>query len=77
MEVTTIQKYVHSTPRKLRLVADMVRKMEPEKALETLKFADQAAAKDLSSAIKTVLANSKIKGMETVTFKTLFLHLRN
>lgn len=71
MEVTSIQKYIHSTPRKLRLVTDMVRKMEPGQALEALKFADQAAAKDLSAAIKTALANAKVKGMEQVTFKTV------
>lgn len=71
MEVQTIQKFIHTTPRKLRLVADMVRKMEPERALESLKFAHKAAAKDLIKAIETAVANSKQKGLENVTFKSV------
>lgn len=73
MEVVTIQKYIHTSPRKLRLVADMVRKIEPERAVDILKVTPKNAAKDLARAIKTVLANAKQQGMETseITFKTL------
>lgn len=73
MEVMTIQKYIHTSPRKLRFVADMVRSMEPLKALEMLSFTPKYAAKDLTSAIKTALANAKQKGMdqEKVIFKKL------
>lgn len=71
METWTIQKYIHSTPRKLRLVADMVRNLNPEKALETLRFTKKMAAKDLSSAIQTALANAKVRGMEEVSFKSV------
>lgn len=55
---TTIQKNVGHSPRKLRLVADMVRKMTPAKAVETLRFTNRAAAIDLAKAIKTALANA-------------------
>ncbi len=58
MQYTTIQKNITSSPRKLRLVADLVRNMKPEQALVTLKFANKAASVPLSKAIKTVLANS-------------------
>lgn len=71
MEAITTQRYIHSTPRKLRLLADMVRKMQPQQALESLKFADQEASKDLSSAIKAALANAKVKGMQEVQFSTV------
>lgn len=71
MEAIHIQKYIHSTPRKLRLVADMVRNLDPNQALESLRFTRKEAATDLSAAIKTALANAKIKGMEDVQFKSL------
>ncbi|MBI2040013.1 50S ribosomal protein L22 [Candidatus Microgenomates bacterium] len=69
----TIQRYIHTSPRKLRLVADMVRKMEPTKALNFLEFTPKYAAKPLYSAIKTALANAKQRGIETekLSFKKL------
>lgn len=71
METKNIQKFIHTTPRKLRLVADLVRKMTPDKAVETLKFTNKAAAVDLAKAIKTVMANAKQKGMENISFKSI------
>ena len=35
MEIGHTQKYIHTSPRKLKLVADMVRSMEPLKAIKT------------------------------------------
>lgn len=69
----TIQKYIHTSPRKLRLVAQMVRKMKPAVALETLRFTPKNAARDLSAAIETVLANAKQAGMsvDNLVFKNL------
>lgn len=54
----TIQKNITMTPRKLRLVADMVRKMTPDRAIEVLQFTNKAAAQPLSKAIKTAVANA-------------------
>ncbi len=73
MEITTIQKYLHTSPRKLRLVSDMVRKMEPTKALAILGLTPKDAAKDLEKALKTVLANAKQQGLDTskLIFKTV------
>ena len=73
MEAQTIQKYIHTSPRKLRLVADMVRKMAPARALDILNFTPKAAAKDLSLAIKTAMANAKKIGMDEskLTFQKL------
>ncbi len=73
MEVTTIQKYMHASPRKLRLVADMVRKMSPMVALNVLRVTPKYAARDLAKAIETVLANAKQLGLaqESVSFKKL------
>ena len=71
MEAVTIQKYIHTSPRKLRLVADAIRKMEPTKALDVLRFTPKAAAKDLIAAIKVALANAKQQGLQRdkVTFR--------
>lgn len=70
MEIQTIQKYIHTSPRKLRLVADMVRGMQPLRAIDILSITPKAAAKDLTLAIKTALANAKQKGL--VEGKVLF-----
>ncbi len=69
MEYTHTQKNVGHAPRKLRLVADMVRKMTPEQAIEALSFAQRAASPDLAKAIKTALANAG--GKESLSFKKI------
>lgn len=71
MEVQTIQKYIHTSPRKLRLVADMVRALRPDDSLDILRITPKAAASDLAKAIETVLANAKQRGLDTskLTFK--------
>lgn len=73
MEVQTIQKYLHTSPRKLRLVADMARKMTPARSLDVLRLTPKMAAKDLVKALETVIANAKQKGLDanTLTFKTI------
>ncbi|OGE62996.1 hypothetical protein A2964_02145 [Candidatus Daviesbacteria bacterium RIFCSPLOWO2_01_FULL_40_27] len=73
MEVQTIQKYIHTPPRKLRLVSDMVRSLPPTKALNVLQLTPKMAAKDLVKALQTALANAKQAGMdsEKVFFKKI------
>lgn len=73
MEIQTIQKYLHTSPRKLRLVSDMVRKMEPAKALAILGLTPKIAAQDLRKALQVVLANAKQGGMdvEKAVFKKI------
>jgi large subunit ribosomal protein L22 len=58
MQYTHIQKNINSSPRKLRLVADMVRKMSPEQAVLTLQFTQKSAALPLLKAIQTAIANA-------------------
>lgn len=64
MEIQTIQKYIHTSPRKLRLVADYVRQMTPDHALNVLKVTPKMAARDFGKAISTVLANAKAAGLD-------------
>lgn len=69
MEFITIQKNISNSPRKLRLVAAMVRKMDPYAALDILHFTRNSAALPLSKAIKTVIANAGSK--EGLIFKSI------
>lgn len=69
MNYMTIQKNITTSPRKLRLVADMVRKMSPDQAVEILSFTNKAAAPLLAKAIKTVIANAGRK--EGLSFKSI------
>ncbi len=69
MEYTTIQKNIGSAPRKVRLVADMIRHMEPNHALDILQFTPNAASLPLAKAIKTVIANAGKK--EGLSFKVI------
>ncbi len=55
----TIQKYIRTSPRKLRFVADAIRSLSPKNALDYLKFTPKAAALPLSKAIKQAVANAK------------------
>ncbi len=69
----TTQKYIRTSPQKLRLIADAVRDMSPEQALIYLKFLRKKAALPLSKAIKTALASAKQAGRESdaLRFKTI------
>lgn len=73
MEIQTIQRNIHISPRKLRLVASLVRPLKPNAALQTLQFTRKDAAKDLAKAIKTVMANARMQNLDasTMSFKKL------
>ena len=46
-----------SSPRKLRYVVDLIRGMEVNRALATLKFASKAAAADVEKLLRSAIAN--------------------
>ena len=82
MEVQAYQKYVRTSPRKLRLVADVVRSLPPQTALVQLKFINKRAAVHLYKALKQAVSNAvnnqglavenlKIKQMEIEAGPTL------
>ena len=64
MEIKSVQKFIQTSPRKLRLVADLAKKMTPTEAIETLPFSRKRAATPLVKAIKTAMANAKVKGVK-------------
>jgi large subunit ribosomal protein L22 len=51
------------SPRKLRLVVGLIKKMKPAEAIEKLPFASRRAATDLAKVIKSALANAKNQGV--------------
>ena len=58
MEATAKAKYVRISPRKARLVADAVRGMGVEEALNKLKFTPKKAAGLVSKVIASAVANA-------------------
>jgi large subunit ribosomal protein L22 len=59
MEVMARSKYIRRTPRKARLVADMVRGMRVVDALAQLEFSPRHAAVDVAKAIRSAAANAE------------------
>lgn len=58
METRATAKFVKMSPRKVRLVADLVRGLKADKALDQLKFQSKLAAKPVSKLIKSGMANA-------------------
>ncbi len=58
MQITASATNIRTSPRKLRLVADMVRSLSPDKALTALKYTRKRAAGELAKVVKQALANA-------------------
>ena len=73
MEVRAIQKNIKMSPKKLRFVADVARKMKPIDAIEKLPFIGKKAAEPIILVIKSALANAKNKEIDAtnLVFKEL------
>jgi large subunit ribosomal protein L22 len=59
MEVKAITRLVRISPLKVRLVMDVVRGMPVEKALATLDYMPQKAAREVARTIKSAAANAE------------------
>ncbi|NLX37732.1 MAG: 50S ribosomal protein L22 [Chloroflexi bacterium] len=59
MEVRAVTKYVHMSPQKVRLVADLVRGASVTKALDVLKFTPKAAAQAVRGTLASAAANAE------------------
>lgn len=57
-EVKAFARYIHVSPRKLRLVANLVRQTPVDVALEQLRFSSKNAALPISKAINSAVANA-------------------
>ncbi len=60
-----ILKNYRQSPRKVRLIADVVRGKKVEKALETLSFMNKRAAVPFTKLIKSAVANAQSQGIDT------------
>jgi large subunit ribosomal protein L22 len=58
-------KNYRQSPRKVRLVANLVRGKSIEKALETLTFVNKRASEPFTKLIKSAEANAKSQGVDT------------
>ena len=64
MEIRSIQKYIHVSPRKLREVLPLVKSMKPIETLEKLPFSGKKASVYFIKAIQTAIANARQKGLQ-------------
>jgi large subunit ribosomal protein L22 len=62
-EFIATQKYLIMSPRKIRLVAELIKKMKPGEAIEKLPFVQKRAGESLAKVIKAALANAKNQGV--------------
>ncbi|HZS43312.1 MAG TPA: 50S ribosomal protein L22 [Candidatus Paceibacterota bacterium] len=56
-------KTYRQSPRKVRLVADLIRGKKATDALVTLQFANKKAAQELSKLLKSAIANAKTQNL--------------
>ena len=61
-EYKAVQTFLIMSPRKLRAVVALIKKMKPVDAVEKLPFASRRAAGELSKVIKSALANARQQG---------------
>ena len=58
MEARAVLRYVPMAPRKVRLVADLVRERHVEDALEILRFTNKAGTVPIEKVLRSALANA-------------------
>lgn len=59
MQVQATAKYIHMSPRKVRLVADLVRGLGVDQAQKQLQFNAKLAAKPVLKVLNSAIANAK------------------
>ena len=57
MEARAIHKYIGSSPRKMRLLIDIIRGMSVERAIEVLHFSSKHASKHAEKVVRSAVAN--------------------
>jgi large subunit ribosomal protein L22 len=71
METRAIARSVRIAPRKVRLVADLIRGKKVEEALNVLQFTQKGSAKVVSNLIRSAVSNADNKGK--IDIDTLFV----
>jgi len=57
------QKYLLQSPRKIRLVAALIKKMKPVEAIEKLPFVQKRSSLEVAKVIKNAIASAKNAGV--------------
>lgn len=76
MEVTAKTRYVRISPRKLRLVGDLIRGEKVNSAMNTLKFTTKRGAKIMYKTLMSAVANAEGRGtmdMENLYVKKVWI----
>jgi large subunit ribosomal protein L22 len=71
MEISAKTRFVRMSPRKMRLIADMIRGAKVGNAITTLKFTNKRGAKVLYKTLMSAVANAEQKG--TVDVDNLYV----
>lgn len=73
MDIKATQKFVKIAPQKVRVVADLIRKLTPVKALSVLPYIKKKGSPEVAKVVKTALANARQAGFseDTLVFKEL------
>ena len=62
-DFTATQKYLLMSPRKVRLVTDLIKKLKPVDAVAKLPFVQKRAGAEVAKVIKAAIANAKAQGV--------------
>ena len=73
MEAVARARHIGYPPRKVRQVADLVRGLNVEEALEILKFTPRVAAEPMSKTIRSAMHNMVNKKGGTVEAEDIFI----
>lgn len=74
METRAVKKFIRSSPRKMRLVIDLIRGKNAAEALTILKYLTNFAAKDAESVLKSAISNlSNFNDGKPVDSKDVFI----
>ncbi len=72
MEAIATAKYIRSSPRKARLVLDLIRDMDAGQAMNVLRFTKKRVAREVEKTLRSAIANAEGKS-ETVDVDDLFV----
>lgn len=64
MEAKAVARFVRQSPRKMRLITDLIRGQDVNEAYATLQFSDKKAATTIDKLLKSAVANAVFKADE-------------
>jgi large subunit ribosomal protein L22 len=74
MEAKSIHRYIGTSPRKMRLVIDLIRGKSADQAMDILHFQPKHAAKDAAKVLRSAISNIlNTQGTSKVEPSSLFI----